>query len=237
MRALMLIPLAALPVLAACSGENQGWNPNYRAEATPYGDYLRARENALMGRQAEPPRVIPLTRPFKAPTPAEIRGPSPVQMIEGGRTIPVPPGQVRRSVAPSVDANATGRYPISATAVAPVAVVAAPVVVAPVVAAPRRAAPATAAPVVVTATPLPPAGGADPLTAYALANRQAPGNRVYARSGGSGGSCASFPTPADAQRFFLAQGGPQRDPLGLDPDGDGFVCGWNPAPYRAAAAL
>ena len=49
-------------------------------------------------------------------------------------------------------------------------------------------------------------------------------------------SAARVPlTPAAAQAAFIARGGPAVDPLGLDPDGDGFVCGWDPAPYRAAA--
>jgi hypothetical protein len=29
-------------------------------------------------------------------------------------------------------------------------------------------------------------------------------------------------------------GGPRRDPLGLDPDGDGFACAWDPTPFRTA---
>ena len=33
---------------------------------------------------------------------------------------------------------------------------------------------------------------------------------------------------------FLAAGGPERDRKGIDPDGDGFACGFNPAPFRAA---
>ena len=39
----------------------------------------------------------------------------------------------------------------------------------------------------------------------------------------------------EREAAFLAQGGPAVDPLGLDPDGDGFVCGWDPARYRSAA--
>ncbi|NDH39999.1 MAG: hypothetical protein EBY45_06195 [Gammaproteobacteria bacterium] len=27
---------------------------------------------------------------------------------------------------------------------------------------------------------------------------------------------------------------PERDPMGLDPDGDGFACGWDPEPFRLA---
>jgi hypothetical protein len=32
----------------------------------------------------------------------------------------------------------------------------------------------------------------------------------------------------------LARGGPDKDPRGLDPDGDGFACGWDPAPFLLA---
>lgn len=38
--------------------------------------------------------------------------------------------------------------------------------------------------------------------------------------------CAEFPSGAEAQRFFLATGGPAVDPYGLDPDGDGLACNW-----------
>lgn len=36
--------------------------------------------------------------------------------------------------------------------------------------------------------------------------------------------CSDFPTQADAQRFFIAAGGPQRDPHKLDNDHDGVAC-------------
>lgn len=245
--ALILLPFLAL---SACSGENQGWNPNYRAEATPYGDYLRARELALTGRTPEPPRVIPMTRPFKAPTATEIAGPSPVQILERDTTqtahaVGIRPdralGAVTRTRAPAIDMRPTGRYTVqtggpTSPVVTPVVVATAPAVVtAPAAVAAAPVAVATpGAPTVVTATPLPPAG-ADPLIAYASVARQAPGIRTYARSGGSGANCASYATPADAQRAFLAAGGPQRDPLGFDPDGDGYVCGWTPASHRGGA--
>ena len=44
--------------------------------------------------------------------------------------------------------------------------------------------------------------------------------------------CSHFSTSDDAQRFFLSNGGPQKDPFNLDSDGDGFACKWNPAPFR-----
>lgn len=45
--------------------------------------------------------------------------------------------------------------------------------------------------------------------------------------------CNKFATPDDAQRYFLANDGPQQDPLNLDPDGDGFACSWSPEFYRS----
>jgi len=47
-------------------------------------------------------------------------------------------------------------------------------------------------------------------------------------------NCAAYATPDDAQRDFLARGGPERDRRGVDPDGDGFACGWDPAPFIQA---
>lgn len=48
-------------------------------------------------------------------------------------------------------------------------------------------------------------------------------------------ACARFPSQDLAQEAFLAAGGPERDPEHLDPDGDGFACWWDPAPFRQAA--
>ena len=47
------------------------------------------------------------------------------------------------------------------------------------------------------------------------------------------GNCGRFRDADAAQRAFLAGGGPQADRYGIDPDGDGFACKWDPAPYRA----
>lgn len=81
------------------------------------------------------------------------------------------------------------------------------------------------------------AGTLDVLTRYAAAVDNDPGEARFSRSPGAADSaraCAGFATPEDAQIAFIARGGPQQDPLGLDPDGDGFVCGWDPRPLRAA---
>lgn len=45
--------------------------------------------------------------------------------------------------------------------------------------------------------------------------------------------CNKFATLDEAQRYFLANDGPQKDPLNLDPDGDGFACRWSPEFYRS----
>ncbi|MFN3662896.1 hypothetical protein [Yoonia sp.] len=74
---------------------------------------------------------------------------------------------------------------------------------------------------------------------YALNAPNVKGQAWYSRSMLSGQSrfqrnCAAYATADDAQRDFLARGGPERDRLGLDPDGDGFACGWDPAPFQRA---
>lgn len=57
------------------------------------------------------------------------------------------------------------------------------------------------------------------------------GKRLYGRSAPIGGdrNCSDFSSPAEAQRFFLAAGGPVHDPHGLDRDGDGNACEWGRA--------
>ena len=76
---------------------------------------------------------------------------------------------------------------------------------------------------------------------YALAARNEVGEPVYDRSGLLSGmrlrdACARFSSPDRAQEAFLAAGGPARDRHGLDPDGDGFACAWDPAPFRRASS-
>jgi len=77
------------------------------------------------------------------------------------------------------------------------------------------------------------------VAAFALRTTHQPGQRQWRRNPlrRSGTElCSQFPSRDLAQDRFLAEGGPERDPLGLDPDGDGFVCGFDPAPVRAEAA-
>lgn len=72
---------------------------------------------------------------------------------------------------------------------------------------------------------------------YALSTKHAVGTPVYRRIGIGKESkflrnCAQYPSADMAQIDFLDKGGPERDRLGLDPDGDGFACGWDPTPFR-----
>ncbi|PWJ17025.1 hypothetical protein [Jannaschia seohaensis] len=45
--------------------------------------------------------------------------------------------------------------------------------------------------------------------------------------------CQGYRTDDVAQEEFLSAGGPERDRLGLDPDGDGNACDWDPATFRS----
>jgi hypothetical protein len=73
---------------------------------------------------------------------------------------------------------------------------------------------------------------------YALRTNNPKGASLYRRSGFNAAAkfaraCAGFASDDLAQEEFLAKGGPQKDRLGVDPDGDGFACNWDPQPFRA----
>lgn len=74
---------------------------------------------------------------------------------------------------------------------------------------------------------------------FALSTTNRVGESIYRRSAVFAKSrfeknCAKYPSPDQAQTAFLQSGGPQKDRGGLDPDGDGFACSWNPQPFRNA---
>ncbi len=77
------------------------------------------------------------------------------------------------------------------------------------------------------------------VAAFALRTTHQPGQRQWRRNPlrrQGAVTCAQFESRDLAQDRFLAEGGPERDPLAMDPDGDGFVCGFDPAQLRADAA-
>ena len=90
-----------------------------------------------------------------------------------------------------------------------------------------------------TALPSRPSDGQPNIVSYALSTQHQPGTKVYSRAGinmaaRAARNCATFPSSDQAQIAFLSSGGPERDRKGLDPDGDGFACSWDPSPFRKA---
>ena len=90
-----------------------------------------------------------------------------------------------------------------------------------------------------TALPTRDNNGRPNVVAFALNTTNQLGESIYRRGGFNRDArfqraCAAYPSPDRAQEAFLAAGGPERDRRGMDPDGDGFACYWDPTPYRAA---
>lgn len=83
-------------------------------------------------------------------------------------------------------------------------------------------------------------GDAGPnVVSYALSTNNPLGNRIYSRTGinlraKSARNCAGYRSPDLAQQAFLEAGGPKRDRLSLDADGDGYACDWDPIVYQHA---
>lgn len=78
------------------------------------------------------------------------------------------------------------------------------------------------------------------IVSYALSTSNPVGvkqfNRIKLKSAAQyEAACANFASPDLAQIAFLEKGGPKRDRLGLDPDGDGFACDWDPTPFRSVS--
>lgn len=214
----MFLGLACVAGLAACAdGRGQVVDPRYRFSSdAPYDQYRAAREMALTGRGAVP-QTVPRAHPYNAPTPEMIASPTAVQRMSGGTTATAAAGTVAASGKGGYYDPATGKRLPSTPAARPATV--AVVATAPA----AQAQPSTSS---------------DALTRYAQSQRHAVGTAVFVRAGGSAAdaarACARLPNPDAAQLQFLASGGPQQDPLGMDPDGDGFVCGWTPAAQLAS---
>lgn len=92
-----------------------------------------------------------------------------------------------------------------------------------------------------TAVPTRTGGDGASIVEYALRTSNPVGTAVYKRNSlintqaRADRNCLKYPSPDMAQTEFLKRGGPERDRLGLDPDGDGFACSWDPRPFRKAA--
>lgn len=79
------------------------------------------------------------------------------------------------------------------------------------------------------------------IVAYALATKHPVGTALYKRfslnaAGKYNRNCGQYKHQDQAQIDFLAAGGPEKDRRGMDPDGDGYACTWDPAPYRSGSS-
>lgn len=82
------------------------------------------------------------------------------------------------------------------------------------------------------------AGNSANIVQYALTTTNGVGQSMYDRPSltmrNPEKACGAFSSPDQAQAAFLDAGGPQKDRKGLDPDGDGFACAWDPTRFRKA---
>jgi hypothetical protein len=74
---------------------------------------------------------------------------------------------------------------------------------------------------------------------FALSTSNPMGQQVHRRSSVNADkrfekACAKYSSADQAQQDFLSSGGPERDRKGVDPDGDGYACFWDPRPFRTA---
>jgi len=73
---------------------------------------------------------------------------------------------------------------------------------------------------------------------FALSTSHAVGTKMYRRSPIGNGAqrvdrnCAAYSSSELAQEAFLRAGGPEKDKLKIDPDGDGYACAWDPTVFR-----
>ena len=132
------------------------------------------------------------------------------EMAAMGNTAETPMPQ--SAVAPAIEVASAGPTPVTTGPLSATAVYDAPV---------PAAAPST-----------------NNIAAFALSTSHAVGQPLYRRVGArlrnSDRACADFASDSLAQEAFLEAGGPDRDRLGVDPDGDGYACGWDPAAFRLA---
>ncbi|MFW5654960.1 MAG: hypothetical protein ACOCYW_04855 [Roseicyclus sp.] len=224
--------LAALMALAACGA---GPGPNDVSEGVGFSDYetYQARRAALA---APPAPVAPSGQVRTALPPADVAAEPFAADAAGQSWLPVDGGAPTRAAQTDVARLASAAIDEAERA----AEGALPPASAPAEPAPGLP-PITASGDDFEAPPLPegiPVLGAT-VVAFALSTDNAVGERVHARFplrlGRPEVRCSDFRTTDLAQDWFLTNDGPDRDRAGLDPDGDGFACNWDPERYRAEA--
>ncbi|MFV0293692.1 MAG: hypothetical protein ACK5II_10985 [Paracoccus sp. (in: a-proteobacteria)] len=205
MKTILLTALGIFGLAACGNGDGRISDPRMRlVNNKAYDEYRVVRESGLTGK-ASIPHVVPKARPYITPTAADLAGTGsagPAGNLSGQAAAGGKGGYYDPDTGKALPSN-----PVPVT---------------------RTSAPATtvARPTVET----------DALARYAQAQRQAPGTRTFARTDNPGAetarSCARYPNADAAQLMFLSSGGPEQDPMGMDADGDGYVCGWDPTRYR-----
>ncbi|MDR0810241.1 MAG: hypothetical protein LBE86_14125 [Gemmobacter sp.] len=116
----------------------------------------------------------------------------------------------------------------------------APIPMAPPVTAQPEASAVPLAPTmpVVVPVPMPGGKGGPNVVQFALSTSHPVGTAMYPRSSirlqSPDRACAGYASADMAQMAFLEAGGPEKDRKGLDPDGDGYACSWDPSGFRAA---
>lgn len=207
MKQLRIPALLALLVTAACDPQV----PDSAAGFDRYDGYRLEREAALTGQ--------PLDQPATVQPPAETDLAAPAQAPGTGGTVVVNnPGLSDEQSFEAV----TARETIESDK--------------------ERLARQGAAYEVITPTAVPERRTTGPnIVEYALSTSNGVGQSLYRRSGFTSEAafkrnCIKYASDDLAQEAFLKAGGPERDRLNLDPDGDGFACYWDPAPFRMAVS-
>ncbi|WP_300519775.1 hypothetical protein [Aliiroseovarius sp.] len=217
----VLLVTIALGALVACAPTV----PN-SAAGVGFDDYDRARTGQGQPSAATPAPATPLAAPgtVSAETLDGDPAPTPAPVADAGAVAGAPPAPLPTSISDEQDFGAvSGRETIESDA--------------------ARIAANRAAYVQIEPTDLPPRPGetGPSIVAFALATNNPVGAPLYTRSRLSGEArfarnCSEYTSSDLAQQDFLRRGGPKRDPKGLDPDGDGFACYWDPTPLRQARA-
>lgn len=87
-----------------------------------------------------------------------------------------------------------------------------------------------------TSLPRRPGSKIPSIVEYAIKTTNPVGMQLYSRPFASATrfewNCGRYSSQSAAQEAFLVKGGPKFDSNGLDPDGDGFACYWDPEPFR-----
>ncbi|RYH11824.1 hypothetical protein [Tropicimonas sp. IMCC6043] len=214
------LAVACVLALAACAPEIPD-----SAAGVGFGSYdsyaseRYARERAA--RNAQLTSSIPTAPPEEtgAPSPRPIAGP-PLSAI-AAPTAPVVPAPAAPQAVSVQELAAAG---IGSSVITP-----------------ATPAPASSTPTAAVAqgnVPARPADTGPDIVAYALATSHPVGQPVYRRTMASQARadrrCEGYSSGDMAQLAFLEAGGPERDRHGIDPDGDGYACAWDPGLYRRA---